>query len=552
VPVCLCAHELYSGRCFRLMLNQTAPARPPWATGPDVLFVAFFASAELGCFRVLGWPMPTRILDLFAEFRWLTNGYPVSRSLLAALAYFGLDHTGAGGKKEMQEAIGNGTWRGKYSDLEVLDYCWADVDATERLLCAMWPRIDLPRALVRGRYMAAVSAMEHAGVPIDVLTLNRLREAWPHIQDRLIADVDRDYGLFDGRTFKMERFEAWLARNNMAWPRLQSGQLDLEDDTFHEMARIHPSVAPIRELRSALSSLRLNDLTVGRDGRNRTLISPFGARSGRNTPSNSRFIFGPSKWLRGLIKPPPGFAVAYLDFKAQEFAIAAALSGDANMMAAYASGDCYLTFAKQAGAVPADATQATHDTERQLFKTAALAVQYGMSAEGLARRLDQAPIVGRDLLRAHREVYRRFWSWSDSAVDTAMLTGELRTAFGWTVHVGAESNPRSLRNFPMQGGGSDMLRIACCLATERGIEVVAPVHDAIMILSPLDNIEANIEATRKAMVEASLAVLPGFPLEVDVKTVCYPERYSDRRGSVMWRKTMALLDQIDTSERAIA
>jgi hypothetical protein len=63
VPVCLVAHELRSGRTIRIWQNEFGAA-PPYATGPDVLFVAFYASAELGCYRVLDWPMPERILDL--------------------------------------------------------------------------------------------------------------------------------------------------------------------------------------------------------------------------------------------------------------------------------------------------------------------------------------------------------------------------------------------------------------------------------------------------------------------------------------------------------
>jgi hypothetical protein len=58
------------------------------------------------------------------------------------------------------------------------------------------------------------------------------------------------------------------------------------------------------------------------------------------------FIFGPSVWLRGLIKPPPGYGIAYIDWAQQEFGIAAALSGDPLMMDAYRSGDPYLAFAK--------------------------------------------------------------------------------------------------------------------------------------------------------------------------------------------------------------
>src|SRR6516165_9554768 len=110
IPVCAAAHELRSGRKFRIWQDQFG-ASPPYATGPDVLFTAYYASAELGCYRVLGWTMPERVLDLFAEFRNRTNGLPTpaGAGLLGALAYCGLDGVAATEKKEMQEAIGNNT-----------------------------------------------------------------------------------------------------------------------------------------------------------------------------------------------------------------------------------------------------------------------------------------------------------------------------------------------------------------------------------------------------------------------------------------------------------
>jgi DNA polymerase I len=63
--------------------------------------------------------------------------------------------SGATEKKDLQEAIGNGTWRGRYTPEEIFDYCEGDVMALAQLLPAMLPSIDLPRALLRGRYMAA-------------------------------------------------------------------------------------------------------------------------------------------------------------------------------------------------------------------------------------------------------------------------------------------------------------------------------------------------------------------------------------------------------------
>jgi DNA polymerase I len=553
VPVCVVAHELRSGRHFRLMQDGFGSA-PPYATGHDVLFVAYYASAELGCYRALGWPMPERILDLFCEFRDRTNGLPTpaGSSLLGALAYFGLDGIGANEKRELQQAIGSGTWRGRYTPEEILDYCQSDVAALERLLLEMWSDIDLPRALLRGRYMAANATMEHHGVPIDVPMLARLRDGWTNIQDQLIADIDIEYGVYDGRTFKQERFAAWLKRNGIPWPYLESGKLDLEDETFRQQAKAYPSVSPLRELRSALSELRLNDLAVGLDGRNRTMLSAFRSRTGRNQPSNSKYIFGPSVWLRGLIKPPPGHAVAYIDWSQQEFGIAAALSGDTAMQAAYQSGDPYLTFGKQTGAIPGDATKTSHMPKRELFKQCVLATQYGMEAEGLAVRIGQPPIVARNLLRAHRETYRTFWRWSDAALDQAMLTGSLHTVFGWHIHVGEQPNPRSLRNFPMQANGAEMLRLACCLATERGIEVVAPIHDAIMICATLDRLDADITKARGAMAEASRAVLSGFELATDVKVVRWPDRHMDPRGTVMWDRVEQLLGPASQAERKVA
>jgi hypothetical protein len=170
-----------------------------------------------------------------------------------------------------------------------------------------------------------------------------------------------------------------------------------------------------------------------------------------------------------------------------------------------------------------------------------LAVQYGMGPDSLALRIGQPTIGAREMLRLHRETYRVFWAWSDAAVDHAMLYGHLDTVFGWRVHVPSDANARSLRNFPMQANGAEMLRLACCLATERGIEVCAPVHDAVLICAPLDRLEADGGRMQQAMAEASRVVLSGFELGTDAAIVAYPDRYVDERGTVMWGKVMALL-----------
>lgn len=546
-PLCMVARELRTGRLIRLWRDELHTLQEsPFASGDDSLFVGYYTSAEFGCFLSLGWPMPFHVLDLCAEFKRTTSGLTVAcgRSLLGALTYYGLDGIDTIEKESMRALAMRG---GTYTDEErksLLTYCQSDVDALEKLLPVMLERgdIDLPRALLRGRYMKSAAQIEWNGAPMDTDTLAKLRAGWTGIQDRLIADVDADYHVYDGRAFRADRWAQWLERNGVAWPRLESGALDLSRDAFHEMGRADSRIATIGELRHSLSELRLNDLAVGSDDRCRTLLGAFGSKTGRNQPSNSKSIFGPATWLRGLIKPVAGRAVAYVDWSMQEFGIAAALSGDEAMQRAYASGDPYLEFARQAGAVPLDATRQTHHAERERFKVVCLAVSYGMGEDSLARRLSESPARARELLRLHRETYPRYWQWSDAVECRAMLFSELRATFGWTVHVGPDANPRSLRNFPLQANGAEMLRLACILATEAGVTICAPVHDALLIEADTEEIEAAVADCQRFMQVASEIVLAGFPLRADAKIVRHPNRFSDPRGKRMWETVNRLIE----------
>jgi hypothetical protein len=559
VPIVGVARNLQTGTIIRMGPDELAAPIPPYGIGAADLVVGYFVSAECGCHAALGWSMPAWVLDLFAEFRRLTNGLtlPCGRGLLGACAYFGLPVGDAAEKSTMRELAMRG---GPYTSEELralLAYCENDVSATAVLFKRMQPLIDLPRALLRGRYMRAVAAMEHVGVPIDSPLLATLRASWADVKTRLIERVDQQYGVFDGTTFKLDLFEKFLTAHGIPWDRTEHGILKLDDQTFKERSRAFPILNPLRELRYSLAQLRLTDLAVGRDGRNRTLLSPFAAKTGRNAPSTSKFIFGPSTWLRSLIRPEPGWGLAYVDWSQQEFGIAAALSNDGGMWEAYESGDPYLATAKHAGVVPADATKSSHGGVREQFKTLVLGVQYGMERDSLARRLDQSPAHAAELLQHHRAAYPRFWQWSDSAVSFAMLSNQIHTTFGWTLTTSAQTNPRSLANFPVQANGAEMLRLACCLTTEAKIRVCAPVHDALLVEAPIDNLDATIDRTQAAMGAASRAVLGGLTLRSSVTRVVFPDRFADPRGADMFRTVLDVLPRtghttMDVPEQAVS
>src|SRR5262245_38119400 len=166
-PVCLCALELRTGRLVRQWRDEFGRT-PPYSISPDALFVAYFASAELGCHLALGWGQPVRVLDLFIEFRGRTNGVPTpsGSSLVGALAYFGLDSIGALEKKEMRDLILQNDWSDDERDA-ILDYCESDVRALARLFHVMASQIDLtrPSPLVAARRSASSTcARWHGGI----------------------------------------------------------------------------------------------------------------------------------------------------------------------------------------------------------------------------------------------------------------------------------------------------------------------------------------------------------------------------------------------------
>jgi len=424
---------------------------------------------------------------------------------------------------------------------EFVAYCMEDTAALARLLPAMLPHIEWKGALLRGRFAPVVAAIEDTGVPIDVAMHDSMVHYWPQIQSALIKDIDRDYNVYDGNTFKEDRFEELIERLGLPWPRLASGKLSKSDKDFRDMARIFPVISPLRELRHSIGKMRRADLMIGADGRARTAIRPFASKTSRNQPSSTTNIFGSSVWRRGLIRPEPGCALAYLDYSAEEFAVAAALSGDVAMQRDYLAGDPYVNFGIAIGVLPPRSTKSsaafTHPGRRDALKTCALAVLYGMGPQLLAYRMQRSLAIARDWIEAHRRRYQTFWAFAQNAQDHLMRGGSLETTFGWHLHPSRHPNVRSVVNFPVQANAAEILRLACILAVEADVRICMPVHDALLVHSPTDQIEQTVATAKAAMTRASKLVLGGFEIRVgggdDI--IRYPDRYMDEsRGRVMW------------------
>jgi DNA polymerase I len=425
----------------------------------------------------------------------------------------------------------------------------------KRLLRYMAERcqIDWPRALHRGRYVIAAARIERTGTPIDTALHQRLSCNWPALRRRIVGDVNDRYPVpvFDDKdSFKEGQFEKLVIKLGIAWPIFTTKdgyeELAIDKKTFDGMCRFHPELRPLYETRESLGKTRLTGISIGSDGRNRCLLSVFQSATGRNQPSNSKFIFGPAKWMRGLIQPPSGYGLAYVDWQAQEVAIAAALSEDERMIEAYLSGDVHFAFAKAAGLAPPDAAAAEYEAAREIAKTIVLGINYGMGALSMATRAGISKREARMLLTVHRITYRAFWEWAERTVNTALFTGEMMTKFGWCRQVLPFPNLRSVQNWPVQSVGAEMMRAAAIALTECGIEVCCPVHDAFLIMAPLDRLEQDIALTQQIMEMAADYVI-GLRVRTDVKRVLSPARYMDKRGREMWDRIMGLLVEVEGS-----
>ncbi len=549
--VCLVVHELKSGKKLRFWKDALERMNEaPYSLGERSLFVSYFATAELSCHLALNWKMPTNVLDLFVEFRNQTNGLPLKagKSLLGALSYYGLPAIEDLHKEKMRNLVLNQNEWSESEREEILQYCESDVIALGMLLQKMEPHLDIERALMRGEYMKSVAKIEVEGIPIDASSLNLIRSNVEIIQNALINETNLARMVYEGTTFKEEGFRRFLQFHDIPWPTTTTGKLRLDDDTFKSLSETYPVIVPIRQLRQSLSQLRSNELAVGADSKSRCMVSPFSSKTSRNQPSNSRFIFGLAKWFRFLIQPQKGKAVAYLDWSQQEFGIAAALSKDESMLEAYRTGDPYLAFAKQAGAVPPEATKDTHEPERELFKSCALAVQYGMGATGLAFKINKTKPEARELIDLHRKTYPKFWNWSDACVNRAMQTNRLNTVFGWNCNITDEVTIPSLKNFPMQSNGAEMLRVATILAHRSGLKICALIHDAMLIEAPEHLIESHTLLATEAMAHASRIVLDGFELKTDFKIYKSPDRFFEKKGKDFWDTVRRCLSDIKKAD----
>jgi DNA polymerase I-like protein with 3'-5' exonuclease and polymerase domains len=287
-------------------------------------------------------------------------------------------------------------------------------------------------------------------------------------------------------------------------------------------------------------------LPIGKDGRNRPSLFPFGTATGRNAHRKSPY--NAHVGMRGFMLFPRGTIGAYLDWRTQEVGVAAALSGDSALMADYAGGDIYHALARLCGLTnDPDPIQwkKKNPAMRNRMKPLQLGINYGMGVPSLARGLDPHPLIASEIIERHKRRYPRFWQWRTDMVQTAMLERKIESVFGWPLYLSTSPNQRTLYNFPMQSGGAEMLRLATTRLCEAGIVPIMLIHDGILFE---ETEREKIDQAKEIMVAAGRDVCDGFEIGVDVDQMLEGgARYRDKRpmAQQMWTTMMDALQAIN-------
>jgi DNA polymerase-1 len=574
--LCMVAHVLDKNlrhvRTIRQWRGEFGTA-PRFEIGPDTLFVAYSAWAEMTCFMVLGWKFPTHIFDQHTAYLAASNLLlPYNpdevrkrqrKRLPDACRAYGIKGWEQINKESIAEDIGEGRWH-QYGREAVFNYCEEDVRKSVELLraqlrgCPRFAAASVEHVLHWSNYSAkAIARIQARGMPIDMPLWNLVQENKTAVLHYLLQKYDPSYGsddpiyTLDGE-WSYARFERYLVRAGVpAWPRLNSGQLDTDGDAFRLMYHV-PGIEGLHALRDSLGVIVRAKLPIGRDGRNRPSLFPFCTATGRNAHGKS--LYNAHAAMRSFMVFPEDKIGVYLDWRTQEVGIAAALSSDRQLMADYRDGDIYHGLAKLCGLTNLDQKQWKKERpdQRQRMKSLQLGISYGMGVPSLAKGLDRHPLIASEIIERHKRTYPRFWEWRENTAQQAMLDRRIETVFGWPLQISSSPNRRTLYNFPMQGNGAEMLRLAAWRLCEAGIMPNMLIHDGILLeVRDKEQITHAIEI----MKAAGRDVCNDFEIGVDVDQMLeHGARYKDKRtvAKEMWATIMRALQEVGAMPKEAA
>ncbi len=378
-------------------------------------------------------------------------------------------------------------------------------------------RLDLPRlARLRQEMDLQLQALEQeihhsAGRAFNIASLKELRQV---LFDELRLPIKRKTDITGEPSTAQETLEKLASEG-------------------HELPRKLVEHRRIAKLKGTYVDA-LPELVNPGTGRIHTQFNQTVAATGRLTSSAPNLQNIPIRseqggQIRQAFLPEEGWLLLCADYSQIELRLLAHCSGDAELRRAFAlDRDIHARVAAQVFAVPESAV--TKDM-RRAAKTINFGVIYGMSAFGLAQRLEMSQDEAARFIDAYFQGYPAVLAYQDALLEKCRQQGYVSTILGrrraisgirpYSTCKGRTQPEREAINMEIQGSAADLIKMAMVsihrrLKREnRRARMLLTVHDELVFEVPPDELAEVAQLVRHEMTGA-LADRLQVPLKVDV------------------------------------
>lgn len=446
----------------------------------------------------------------------------------------------------IEELIGpKGRSQKNMGDLEPKDiykYACEDADVTLRLMKPLaeelrknsleevFQNIEMP-------LMPVLARMERNGVVLDTDTLKEVENDFTARLQTLEKDIYKlaghEFTINSPRQVGEVLFGELKLSEKVK--KTKSGQYSTSEEVLRDLHSKHPIVQKIldyRGLKKLLSTYveALPKLINPATGHIHTSFNQAVTATGRLSSSNPNLQNIPvrgedGREIRKAFIPEAGEIFFSADYSQIELRIMAHLSGDEHMIEAFNAGhDVHAATA--ARIFHKDIKDISKD-ERRKAKTANFGIIYGISAFGLAERMDVSRTEAKELIDSYFEMYPKIKDYISKAVDTAREKGYIETEFGRRRYLPDINSrnavvrgyaERNAVNAPIQGTAADIIKIAMIRVQQRldaegcKARMMLQVHDELNFSVPTDEFD---KVKRIVIEEMQGAYKMSVPLEAD-------------------------------------
>lgn len=446
----------------------------------------------------------------------------------------------------IEELIGpKGRSQKNMGDLEPKDiykYACEDADVTLRLMKPLaeelrknsleevFQNIEMP-------LMPVLARMERNGVVLDTDTLKEVENDFTARLQTLEKDIYKlaghEFTINSPRQVGEVLFGELKLSEKVK--KTKSGQYSTSEEVLRDLHSKHPIVQKIldyRGLKKLLSTYveALPKLINPATGHIHTSFNQAVTATGRLSSSNPNLQNIPvrgedGREIRKAFIPEEGEIFFSADYSQIELRIMAHLSGDEHMIEAFNAGhDVHAATA--ARIFHKDIKDISKD-ERRKAKTANFGIIYGISAFGLAERMDVSRTEAKELIDSYFEMYPKIKDYISKAVDTAREKGYIETEFGRRRYLPDINSrnavvrgyaERNAVNAPIQGTAADIIKIAMIRVQQRldaegcKARMMLQVHDELNFSVPTDEFD---KVKRIVIEEMQGAYKMSVPLEAD-------------------------------------